>query len=87
MHCWYLVPGNYRAYKLPLSMLGEPTKIQSCQLDNSIVNIRCSPQAMSPSSSREALLVLHMSIVLLVVKEKRLDLVIEFVISWVISIS
>ena len=31
MYCWYLAPGNYKAYGLPLSMLGASTKIQSPQ--------------------------------------------------------
>ena len=29
IYCWYLPPGNYRAYGLPLSMLGASTEIQS----------------------------------------------------------
>ena len=77
-YAWYLPPGNYRAYGLPLSMLAASTEIHSRQSHNSTVGMPCSPRALLRSPPREALRVPHTSAVLLVVKVERLDLIIEF---------
>ena len=37
-YAWYLPPGNYRAYGLPLSMLAASTEIHSRQSHNSTVD-------------------------------------------------
>ena len=76
-YCWYLPPGNYRAYGLPLSILGASTEIQSRLSHNSTVDMPCSPRAPTRSPPREALRVPHMTAVLPVVKVERLDSIIE----------
>ena len=76
-YAWYLPPGNYRAYGLPLSMLAASTKIHSCQSHNSTVHMPCSPRAFLRSPPREALRVPHTSAVLPVVKVERLDPIVE----------
>ena len=76
-YTWYLPPGNYRAYGLPLSMLGASTEIHSRQSHNSTVDMPCSPRALLRSPSREALRVPHTSAVPLHVKVERLDPIIE----------
>ena len=58
-------------------MLGASTEIQSRHSDNSTVNMPHSLHAVSPNSPREALPVLEMPTVLPVVKEERLDPIIE----------
>ena len=65
---WYLALGNYRAYGLPLSMLGASTEIQTHQSHNSTVDMPCSPRALLRSPPREALRVLDMIAIPLVVK-------------------
>ena len=76
-YVWYLLPGNYRAYGLPLSMLAASTKIHSRQSHNSIVDMPCSPRALVRSPPREALCPSPTSAVLPVVKVERLDPIIE----------
>ena len=76
-YAWYLPPENYRAYGLPLPMLGASTEIHSRQSHNSTVDMPCSPRALLCSPPREALRVPHSSAILPVVKVKRLDPIIE----------
>ena len=76
-YAWYLSPGNYRAYGLPLSMLAAFTEIHSRQSHNSTVDMPCSPRALLRSPPREALRVPHTSAVLPVLKVERLDPIIE----------
>ena len=77
MYGWYLPPGNYRVYGLPLSLLGAPIEIHSRQSHNSIVDMPCSRRASLRSPRREAPQLPHMIVVLPVVKVERLDPVIE----------
>ena len=77
-YTWYLPPGNYRAYGLPLSMLAASTEIHSRQSHNSILDMPCSPCALLHSPPREALHVPHTNAILPVMKVERLDPIIEF---------
>ena len=76
-YAWYLPPGNYRAYGLPLSMLAASTETHSRQSHNSTVHMPCSPRALLRSPPREALRPSPTSAVLPVVKVERLDPIIE----------
>ena len=76
-YCWYLPPGNYRAYGLPLPMVGASIEIHSRQSHNSTVDMPCSPRALLRSPRREAPQLPHRTAILHVVKVERLDLVIE----------
>ena len=76
-YAWYLPPGNYRAYGLPLSMLTASTQIHSRQSHNSTVDMPFSPCDLVRSPSREALRTSPTRAVLLVVKVERLDPIIE----------
>ena len=76
-YAWYLPPGNYRAYGLPLSMLAASTEIHSRQSHNSKVDMPCSPRALLRSPPREGPRVPHTSAVLPIMKVKRLDPIIE----------
>ena len=76
-YVWYLPPGNYKAYGLPLSMLAASTETHSCQSHNSTVHMPCSPRALLHSPLREALHPSPTSAVLPVVKVERLDPIIE----------
>ena len=76
-YAWYLPPGNYRVYGLPLSMLAASTEIHNRQSHNSTVDMPCSPRALLCSPHREALRLPHTSAVLPVVKVERLDPIIE----------
>jgi len=51
-HCWYLTSGNYRAYGLPLSMVGVSTEILSRQSDGLTVDM----PYVTPSPPREVIL-------------------------------
>ena len=53
-YAWYLPPGNYRAYGLPLSMLAACTEIHSRQSHNSTVHMPCSPRALLRSPPRRS---------------------------------
>ena len=76
-YAWYLPPGNYRAYGLPLSMLAASTEIHSRQSHNSTVDMPCSPRALLRSPPTEGLGVPHTSAIHPVVKVERLDPIIE----------
>ena len=76
-YCWYLPPGNYRAYGLPLSMLGASTEIHSHHSHTSIVDMPCSPHALVHSPRREPPRLPNMTAVLQGVKVERLDPIIE----------
>ena len=76
-YCWYLPPDNYRAYGLPLSMLGASTEIHSRQSHNSTVDMPCSPRALVHSPRREPPRLPDMTAVLQRVKVERLDPIIE----------
>ena len=76
-YSWNIPLGNYRAYGLPLSMLGASTEIHTRQTHNSIVDMPCSPLALLRSPPREALRVPTMSALLPVVKVEILDPIIE----------
>ena len=76
-YAWYLPPGNYRAYGLPLSMLAASTEIHSRQSHNSTVDMLSSPRALLRIPSTGALGVPHMSAVLPVAKVERLDPIVE----------
>ena len=76
-YAWYLPPGNYRAYGLPLSMFAASTKIHSRQSHNSTVDMPCSPCALVRSPSREAVRAPPTSAVLPVVRVERLDPIIK----------
>ena len=76
-YAWYLLPGNYRAYGLPLSMLAASTEIHSRQSHNSIVDMPSSPRALLRIPSTGALGVPHTSAVLPVAKVERLDPIVE----------
>ena len=76
-YAWYLPPGNYRAYGLPLSMLAASTEIHSRQSHNSTVDMPCSPRALVRSPPREALRAPPTSAVLPIVKVERLNPIIE----------
>ena len=76
-YAWYLPPGNYRAYGLPLSMLAASTEIHSRQSHNCTVDMPCSPRALLRSPPREGPQVPHTSAVLPVMKVERLDPIIE----------
>ena len=76
-YCWYLPPGNYRAYGLPLSMLGASTEIHSRQSHNSIVDMPCSPRAVLHGPRTEPPGLPYMTAVLQGVKVERLDPIIE----------
>ena len=58
-YAWYLPPGNYRAYGLPLSMLAASIEIHSRQSHNSTVDMPCSPRALLRSPPIEGLGVPH----------------------------
>ena len=76
-YAWYLLPGNYRAYGLSLSMLAASTEIHSRQSHNSTVDMPCSPRALLRSPPTEGLGVPHTTAVLPVVKVERLDPIVE----------
>jgi hypothetical protein len=76
-HCWYLSPGNYRAYGLPLSTLGSSTEILSRQSDNSTVDMPYIAHGVSPSASPQVSPVLLKPSLLHAVKVEKLDPIIE----------
>ena len=76
-YAWYLPPGNYKAYGLPLSMLAASIEIHSRQSHNSTVDMPCSPRALLRNPPREGPRVPHTSAVLPIVNVERLDPIIE----------
>jgi len=76
-HCWYLSPGNYRAYGLPLFMLSVSAKILSCQSDNSTVDMPYIVKPVSPSAGPPVSPILLKPSVLHAVKVEKLDPIIE----------
>ena len=76
-YAWFLPPGNYRAYGLPLSMLAASTEIHSRQSQNATVDMPCSPCALLRSPPTGGLGVPHTTALLPVVKVERLDPIVE----------
>ena len=76
-YAWYLPPGNYRAYGLPLSMLTASTQIHSRHSHNSTVDMPFSPHDLVRNPPREALRTSPTRAVLPVVKVETLDPIIE----------
>jgi len=76
-HCWYLFLGNYRAYRLSLSMPGSSTQILSRRLDNSTIDMPFVVPVVLPSPSCQISPVLLKPSYLHAFKVEKLDPIIE----------
>ena len=76
-HCWYLCPGNYRAYGLPLSVADASVDILTRQSENSSVDMPCTRNPALCSLRELSAPIFQTPIVPHTVKVERLDPIIE----------
>jgi len=77
MHCWYLTSGNYRIYRLPLSILAASIEIFRQQLDNSTMDMLYIAHAISHGPRHEVLSIIAKEVALRSVKVEKLEPIIE----------